>query len=189
MSFHTFETTLQQYYNQVADMTSETYNVNLVTLALTAAYDLSQNREYSLDQQAMSTSILFDMLSTTAGVMYLKSNKTLTVAFEAKAKAFMVETLNKSYVSDSVYQLVKSVVSFAKKNEPVYKYHKMTYNIYHNCHNYWKTFKGKSQDNSIDISILIDNLKEEIRRETKQSLYDTKLVCKDIAGLISEYVI
>ena len=146
MSSQTFET-VQQYYQQLAVMTSETYNNNLVTLALTAVYDISQNGEYSFEH---STKILFDMLSTTAGSMYLKSNKSLTVAFEAKAKAFMVKTLDESYELGSVHNLVKSVVEFAKKNEPVFKHHKITYNIYHNCGDkYWKTFKGKSKDKPI----------------------------------------
>jgi hypothetical protein len=189
MSSQTFQTTVQQYYQQVADMTTpETYNIKLVTLALIAVYDISKNEEYSFKQRTIATKILFDMLSTTAGSMYLKSNKSLTVAFEAKAKTFMAKTLDEPYESESVYQLVESVVFFAKQNEPVFKHHKITYNIYHNCENYWKTFKGKNKDKPIDVSILIDNLKEEIRREAKQCLYDTKLVCKDIAGLISSYV-
>jgi len=188
MSSHTFET-LQQYYQQLAVITPETYNNNMVTFALTAVYDISKNGEYSFEERTISTTILFDMLSTTAGSMYLKSNKSLTVALEAKAKAFMVKTLDEPYESDSVHNLVKSVVEFAKKNEPVFKHHKITYNIYHNCGDkYWKTLKGKSKDSPIDISILIENLKEEMRRETKQCLYDTRLVCKDIAGLISSYV-
>ena len=188
MSSQTFQTTVQQYYQQVADMTPETYSNNLFTLALTSVYDISQNGENSFEQRTIATKILFDMLSTTAGSMYLKSNKILTVAFEAKAKTFMAKTLDEPYELDSVYQLVKSVVFFAKQNEPVFKHHKITYNIYHNCENYWKTFKGKNKDKPIDVSILIDNLKEEIRKDTKQCLYDTKLVCKDIAGLISSYV-
>ncbi|NBP16748.1 hypothetical protein EBU95_20570, partial [bacterium] len=179
MSSQTFETTLQQHYQQVAGMTSETYKKNLFTLELASVYEMSQNKENSLDNQTIATSVLYDMLSTTAGYMYLKSDKNLTVAFEAKAKAFMVKTLDEPYEPGSVEKLVNSIAYFADTIEPVFKHHKITYNIYHNCENYWKTFKGKNKDKPIDVSILVDNLKEEIRRETKQCLYDTKLVCKD----------
>ena len=41
---------------------------------------------------------------------------------------------------------------------------------------------------NIHIPTLIDVLKEDIRKDTTQYLYDTRLVCKDIAGLISSYV-
>ena len=179
---------IQQHYQQVADMTPETYSNNLVTLALTAVYEMSQNGEHSFEQQTTTTSVFYDMLSTTAGTMYLKSNKSLTVAIDAKAKEFMAKTLDEPYQPGSVHNLVKSVVEFAKKNEPVFKHHNITYTLYMFNNKYSNTFKGKNKDKPIDISILLENLKEEIRRETKQCLYDTRLVCKDIAGIISSYV-
>lgn len=39
-----------------------------------------------------------------------------------------------------------------------------------------------------DIQVLVEELKEQIRQDTKQCLYDTKLLCKDISGIISSYV-
>lgn len=39
-----------------------------------------------------------------------------------------------------------------------------------------------------DMSKLIETLKEEIRKDTAQCLYDTTFFCRDIAGLISAYV-
>jgi hypothetical protein len=35
---------------------------------------------------------------------------------------------------------------------------------------------------------VIPNLKAEIRKDMAQCLYDTKLVCRDVAGLISTFV-
>lgn len=191
MSSQSFETTLQQHYQQVATMTSETHSNNMVTLALTSVYEMSQNGEYSFEQRTIATSMFYDMLSTTAGTMYLKSNKSLTIAIETKAKAFMLNTLDKpcDFRSDNVvFKLVSSIANFADTNEPVFKHHNITYTLYMYKNKYFKTFKGKSKDNPIDISILLESLKEDIRRETKQYLYDTKLVCKDIASLISSYV-
>jgi len=192
MSSQSFETTLQQHLQQVSVMTPETYSNNLFTLSLTSVYDISQNGENSFEQRTIATSVFYDMLSTTAGTIYLKSNKSLTVAIDAKSRAFMMETLDEpcdiGNNDDVVHKLVSSIHDFTNKIEPVFKHHKITYTLYMYKNKYLKTFKGKSKDSPIDISILLESLKEEIRRETKQCLYDTRLVCKNIAGLISSYV-
>jgi hypothetical protein len=40
----------------------------------------------------------------------------------------------------------------------------------------------------IDLPALIEELKKEIRKDTSQCLYDTKLFCRDIANHVSSYV-
>jgi len=183
MSYH--ETTLRKY-KEIANMTVDTYNKNLVTLGLSSIFEMSQNKQYSFYQQTIAMTIFYYTLNTTAGIIYLKSNKDLTVAIEANAKAFLIKNINEDY-DDTVPELFMTIYKFTKKNENVFKHHNITYTLYMSKNKSFKTFKG-NKENPKEMSIIFGKLKEEIRREIKQIMYDTRLVCKDIAGVISNYV-
>jgi hypothetical protein len=334
-SFETIMINIQQQYEQIAAMTSATYNRDLVIQSLNI---VSEFFNLPREQMLKVLTIFYKILSTTAGSIFLKTNRNLTNTMVLKAKEFM-DKLPEPINNDTSIELARAICKFSRVNEDVFLDHGISYTLYYGYgedeeeeHNedyedeeeedeeydmaayeeyeydeneeeeedvieerekqFWKNrmilvleqlvrrndpfyqaaiscikqqnekvqedkerqrffrdilrreletgneivdshyFKtdyklvemftrkkvvdedskkfgcsvcvvyGWSAANIMifdgtytyeyeiitDTQILVDELKEEIRKDTKQCLYDTKLVCKDIAGLISSYV-
>jgi hypothetical protein len=127
-SFETIMTTLQEYYEIVAQMTSETYDKDILYKSFHLVCDVTN---YSREQQRTATTVFYKILSTTAGTIYLNTYKSLTVAVVEKAQEFMKSieyTLNEQ--NENAMELARTIVKFSRVNEDVFLNHGISYTLY-----------------------------------------------------------
>jgi len=118
-SFETIMTNIQQQYEQIAAMTSATYNRDLVIQSLNIVSEL-----FNLPREQMLKvlTIFYKILSTTAGSIFLKTNKNLTNTMVLKAKEFM-DKLPYPINNDTYIELARAISKFSRVNEGVFLGH------------------------------------------------------------------
>lgn len=125
-SFETIMTNIQQQYEQIAAMTSVTYNRDDVFQSLNIVSEL-----YNLPREQMLKvlTIFYKILSTTAGSIFLKTIRNLTNTMVLKAKEFM-DKLPYPINNDTYIELARAISKFSRVNEGVFLGHGISYTLY-----------------------------------------------------------
>ena len=126
-SFETIMTNIQQQYEQIAAMTSATYNENDVFESLNIVSEL-----FNLPREQMLKVLtyFYKILSTTAGSIFLKTNRNLTNTMVLKAKEFM-DKLPYPINNDTSTELARAICKFSRVNEGVFLDHGISYTLYY----------------------------------------------------------
>ncbi len=156
-SFESVFTELQESYEIIAQMTFETYDKEFLYKSL-ALVD-----KISLKEQQRIATVFYEILSTTAGTIYLNDCKSLTSDVVEKAQEFMKSieyTLNEQ--DENALKLARTIVKFARVNEEVFLNHGISYTLYEGygdeyddeykrylslyCNNYSSNYEGKNYE-------------------------------------------
>jgi len=111
--FETEMNKLMKNYCDVARMTTEAYNDNFIIDSL---YILENIDDYNLQERKIILSIIYDILSTEAGKIFIQINKDFAKVALAKTKEF-IEIV--SY-SDIDMRLYNSMLNFIEVNKYEY---------------------------------------------------------------------
>lgn len=124
-SFETIMTNMQQYHQQIAEMVYGTYNRNVVIQSLNIIGELN-----NLPREQIHTvlTIVYKILSTTAGGIFMRSSKNFTTAVVLKAKEFMDTIPNP--VNDTSLGLARAISKFSRVNECIFLGHGISYTLY-----------------------------------------------------------
>jgi hypothetical protein len=124
-SFETIMTTAQQHYEQIAAMTYDTYNRNVVIQSFSIINELNN---FPRAQMRQVLTVVYKILSTTAGRIFMISSKNFTTAVVLKAKEFMDNIPNP--VNDTALELARAISKFSRVNEGVFLGHGISYTLY-----------------------------------------------------------
>jgi len=126
-SFETIMTNIQQEYEQIAAMTSATYNEDDVFESLNIVDEL-----FNLPREQMLKVLtyFYKILSTTAGSIFLKTNRNFTNTMVLKAQEFM-DKLPYPINNDTYIELARAISKFSRVNEDVFLGHGISYTLYY----------------------------------------------------------
>lgn len=160
-SFESVFSELQESYEIIAQMTSETYDKEFLYKSL-ALVD-----KISLKEQQKIAIVFYKILSTTAGTIYMNDCKSLTSDVVEKSLEFMKSieyTLNEQ--DENTLKLARTIAKFTRVNEEVFLNHGISYTIYEGygedyddefkrylslyCDNYSSNYEGVNYENEYE---------------------------------------
>jgi len=129
-SSQTFEyvlNTMQEYYQQIAEMTNDNYDKNVVTECLELG--ISEIKNFIYDQQIRILNLFYKILSTDAGSIFLTQYKNFSVIAASKAEEFMKKITNR-IMNETETELTRTIAKFTRVNVGVFLSHDMSYTFY-----------------------------------------------------------
>jgi hypothetical protein len=195
-SFESVFTELQESYEIIAQMTFETYDKEFLYKSL-ALVD-----KISLKEQQRIATVFYEILSTTAGTIYLNDCKSLTSDVVEKAQEFMKSieyTLNEQ--DENALKLARTIVKFARVNEEVFLNHGISYTLYEGFYddydNDYDDYENDDEDDEYRTFHTFDSdtdFSEDEEEEEEEDVYERyieieKQKCKSKMVLVHEQLL
>jgi len=132
VNYETKMSDMQEMYLDVKNMTEETYDEKTVIKSMRI---ISVLGEFPNEYKKTFAAMLFKILTTVAGRIFLKKYEKFTIAVADKAEEFM-RVLDDSYKTDEKSaELAKAISEFSIYNEQVFIEHGISYTTYHGYDN------------------------------------------------------
>ena len=186
VNYETKMSDMQEMYLDVKNMTEETYDENTVINSMRI---ISVLGEFPNEYKKTFAAMLFKILTTVAGRIFLKKYKKFTISVAYKAEEFM-RVLDDSYKTDEKSaELAKAISEFSIYNEQAFIEHGISYTTYHGYDDEYKAqehYPEEEDDYSNDEEYNEDD--EEYNEDDEEYNEDDEVYHEDDIEEYEEYV-